>query len=507
MMQSIVVNGVTNQNIDGNQDSVPWTSTGGSIVNNWQGRTPGASVEAGVGAQQFYSTASASAQGNMVVTFKWVGTGSAPAYFSAAITTSAVWAVVSDFQDGTVNVTNASADDGFADGMLSPAFNTYAVGQSGISRTAISHLEKVQVQNGTAQLTLPIVSALANGSFTPGLAYPYEYAEMEAEVSLNVQYDPRAVFIASDLGTTYHKGADGSPQANGPLPDGTLYDDTLQPLDDNSGNQITPDLMALYSGGYTGRWGVNSQYHWYSSLKQDANSGAFEPGSIAPISETYTPADFPPANNGMRDTREHVFLSGNDSVDGARASANYYLTFHQPFENWITQGTVVHPLPVATSITFAQCQQAQLGGNNGMIGDWHVLGPYTNPNTIPSQLVAASTVSYSEGTGTSGTITTGYSLGLSVDEISYEFQVNEGVSITNLNTITVTFGMPNPTFPPRSVNYVLIGEQYNHVYGITDGYGANGFKGFANWYYDSYPTSPLNPEPNFVVTLVSQPYP
>jgi hypothetical protein len=507
MIQSIVVNGVTNQNIDGNQYSVPWTSSGGSIVNNWQGSTPGASVEAGVGAEQFYSTASASAQGNMVVTFKWVGSGSAPAYFSAAITSSAVWAVVSDFQDGIVNVPSASATDGFADGMLSPAFNTYAIGQSGISKPLSPHLEKVQVQNGAAQLTLPIVSALANGSFTPGLAFPYEYAEIESEVSLNVQYDPRAVFIASDLGTTYHKGADGSPQANVPLPDGTLFDDTLQPLDDNSGNQITPDLMALYSGGYTGRWGVNSQYHWYSSLKQDANSGAFEPGSIGSMSETYTPADFPPANNGMSDTREHVFLSGNDSVDGARATANYYLTFHQPFENWITQGTVVHPLPVATSITFAQCQQAQLSGNNGMIGDWTVYGPYTNPLYIPTSLAAKSSVSYSVATGTTGTITAGYSLGLSFDEINYAFQVNEGVSITNSNKITVSFGMPNPTFPPRSVNYILIGEQYNHVYGITDTYGANGFQGIADWYYNSYPTSPVNPEANFVVTVISQAYP
>ncbi len=503
---SPILNGTTSEIIDGYSYGISWSSPGGSSV-----VTAGDAVTiyAGIGSMAFTNNASETVAGNADITFKWVGQGPAPEYFSAKVTVDAGWGVVSDFPDGSLTIPTAAADDGFADKMVEKGPQTAAIGQEGDSQGI--HLMKVEVQNGEATVDLPECSAADGASFSSGTASPYENARIFAVTTFQVQYDPRQLFIHSSVSPTFHKGANGVQVLNVPSPDGTLSDDTVQPITVPGAfdllTELIPDLSATYSGLPAGPWASNSIYNWSSSLKSDSAMGLFNPDQIQDLSEVYDYTDFPSTGKSSDDKTDQVLLKATDSLDLAKATAIYYLTFHQPFENWHATNTVAHPLPSATSITFAECAQAATAtGTVFHLGDWSVDGPFNNPNSFAMPQVISPTVTYSQSAADTGSIALNSSLGLTADLINLGFELNEGFSTTSTTEITYAFPAVTLTIPPHTSEFYLWAKGFSVTNGLTDYYDVHGFEGILPWYMNVYQTLPGGAGV-YIPLVISQPLP
>ncbi len=500
---STVVNGTSAYTADGVSFSQNWSDPEGASINT-SSSPVGVQINVGVDPTSFMSSASANTQGNAVVTFKWVGNGIPPAYFSALLTDSASCGVASFYSDSTVTASQSNANDGYGD-LKKSVPPTFPLGLEYTSTAP--HLMKVSVQNGIAVVTIPVVSASIVGSFIPGMEVPNESGEIYAQASLNIAYDTRQLSISSSVSPTWHKGPNGAAVENIPASDGTLSDDTVQPLSttDANGNitTIIPDLTAVYSGSYFGSWYQYSGYHWYSSMKTDSGSGTFNPYMIGTLSETYTSNDFPTPSSTPNDKTEHIFLSGIDSKDGARATANYYLKFHQPFENYFQTGHIPHPQPSSTTVTYAECDQARTS-NGSQLGDYKVMGPYQNTGSVAEPINPPITVSYAATEGTTGDITTGESATLNSDLITAGYQQTLDLNITQSQTVTITYSNPNAMIPPDSDMYVYWAQQYDEYTGQSDYYNVHGYAGIAYWDYKTYTPWPGG-IPNTIMSYVTQP--
>ena len=176
---------------------------------------------------------------------------------------------------------------------------------------------------------------------------------VSSSVTASVKMDDRGVRIISKNGTTYHKGVAGQPAPNAPDGSGTLTDDMLKPT---SGK---PRATAQF-GSISGYWGRGSGFKWSQQITGDAQymtatisgtiSGAL-PSAITPdydVAYNYSGATSFPIGS-------HVSLAVKDGVDNAVAGADYYINFHNEYENLIpisdtqVNGTPVRVTPVVNS--------------------------------------------------------------------------------------------------------------------------------------------------------------
>ena len=168
-------------------------------------------------------------------------------------------------------------------------------------------------------------------------------AHASANVSATANYDGREVTISSSLGQTYHKGSaitdNGTPQPapDVPDPDGTGHANTLKPTSHSNFASDGTSVMISYYAHPAGSWAANSSYHW-NIVEGD--------GLTNPTDGTFTMPGDPPYSEGtgyyldsISGGPEHVYIHLTDAADGANATANYYVQWHDPVENWVTNGS------------------------------------------------------------------------------------------------------------------------------------------------------------------------
>ncbi len=246
---------------------------------------------------------------------------------------------------------STTADDGLGDAQTYPAPSYYGAQCSG------KHLFHLVVPAGQMSVTLPTRSLSASLSWLPSSA---NTGGPGMSVNYAVQKDTRAVTISAGVDATLGKGPrhDESgtdmyniygdqmftPHPHSREPDGTMRGDIGIP-DTDGGSYNYTDIT--YSAGRTGSWSLDGDTDfWYHGLISDP----YEPDHLSETITSYSPniSDFTVRYNGywtgkvamdshnvsQRSTigTDHVFFSYVDGHDQAKATANYYMTVHQPYE-------------------------------------------------------------------------------------------------------------------------------------------------------------------------------
>jgi len=338
-------------------------------------------------------------------------------------------------------VPTGTADDGLGDQIILTN-DPQRYRENGTSSG--THLSQ---QSGSGMVTLTRTLSV---SISPGGRFNLIYTAAQ---------DSRAVTISSSLGQTYSKGADGKPALNKPGSDGTLQDDTKVP------GTFFNRLGVTYGANPIGGWSSGSQYNWNLALDSISNSGTFNPASIYPTGDNYSGGSI--VKDGAR---EHAFIRLTDSnPEAASATANYWITFHNPVSGWVRNTMIYHPLPV--------------GGppdpNN--IGEWklYTTASNNNPSGTPPSIVSCAL-------GTSVTDTVGGTIGgsqtstLSADDVSQAFQTNESMTFSTAKSTssTETYTAQNPA---GYTTYVYYGVSSTDRAGTCDVWGTNGYQGISPW--------------------------
>jgi hypothetical protein len=276
---------------------------------------------------------------------------------------------------------STTADDGLGDAQTYPAPSYYGAQCSG------KHLFHLVVPAGQMSVTLPTRSLSASLSWLPSSA---NTGGPGMSVNYAVQEDTRAVTISADCDTpvTYYKVLSGGVDANGDGlwakvahqrdSDGTMKADIGIPYGEMhtavvigvAGGTVpvitTTHKTVTYTAHIPGNWATqDAQYLWNSSLKKYSLSGSLHhlfglglptEAEIPVLTNTYVGAVVDSDHGGAitaneagtTGTPDHIFFkfqngdnrtvypspqfaTGNDG-DGATATANYWLTVHQPIE-------------------------------------------------------------------------------------------------------------------------------------------------------------------------------
>ena len=303
------------------------------------------------------------------------------------------------------------------------------------------HLLSYDNSGNNTTITLPTRTLNAAGG--QGEDYLYEYSSY---LSYSVQPDTREVTVTSSIDATYHKDpGTGQPVQNQPDSDGTITADSVQ-LGDVSGAAIT------YFANPTGSWASESNYHWYSAATDDAAAGSFTLPNDPPtgFDISYTSA----TNFGKQ---EHINLHCQDAGDGAQATANYYVNWHDDIENWLTVVDTKDYGPL-TRVT----------------GIYHPLkdSKYTEDfeNSVKVDVKAT-------GEGSLGT-----------DKIGAKFGAEIGAEYETSTKLTAEY-----TWVANKYNWIERQSFWHHREGTVDNYGFHGYMGLLHWTLDSAynPGSPL----------------
>ena len=270
----------------------------------------------------------------ITVTGTWVGTGPAPTSVSLLESNSASYGG-SCSAGGKMTSNHPVADDGLKDPVVSSNIG------SGVSSG--KHLITVPVNGNTWTFTRTMSAgshfkatfpAGQGGSMSGGAGFgPY-----------TVGVDSRSVMISSSLGQTSHKSTThfdvngiALPDPDVPTSDGTTNATSVKP-DPSIDESIT------YYATPVGPWAASSAYLWNiveGSPYVSSNSGTFTMPGDPPYSYVaiYSLAS-------TKAGREHVYVHLTDAGDGANATNNYYIGWHDPGENWKNLGARVEVAPL-----------------------------------------------------------------------------------------------------------------------------------------------------------------
>jgi len=238
-------------------------------------------------------------------------------------------------------------------------------------------------------------------------------ASAGGSVAAAVKQDNRAVTISTELGQTYHKSTihfdSGGTALKAPNVldgSGTLTDDTIKSAGAGDNAIIT------YIANVTGTWGrlnpeVDATYLWH------LNYGA---GNAFPSGTFFLPSDPPYDYLGQFGSNvsgpAHCSILLTD-VDGASASANHYLNWHDPVEHWQPSGSNVQDTP--TSCGSSSGPQPANGFVNIVVPPGDVecsVGPATGEFITLSAHVAEALDAPVDPLVLALMLTTGYTMGL-----------------------------------------------------------------------------------------------
>ena len=380
-----------------------------------------------------------SASRSATITVTWVPN---PALQSDPAPTASVNVFASAGAGGPIG-SSASADDGFGDQEVSDP------GRVPVEEDSTgTHL--IPVTNGSATVTVNETASCTGSSASPEV-----FGAGLNGVSITV--DARTVSISTSLGQTNIKpttAPDSGWFAAVPVADATtgnpVYVDTEAPAPPTL---ITaPSVSIGYGAGVTGTWGSNSSYLWSFSASGYSTNGTFDPGAIATVTNQYTS----PATTGG--SQEHAYIHLTDSNDGANATSNLYVRFHN---------------------------------------QWEDFQPYTTPYIVENQ-----TFAYPTGVENNGStpITPSFTATIS-DTVSLSLGLQGGFSAANLASFGVSYTAtdavsssgattaPGPTLQPGFESTPELFCSWNRNIYMVDEYGSSGYMGTIEQLVDVLPVT------------------
>jgi hypothetical protein len=193
-----------------------------------------------------------------------------------------------------------------------------------------------------------------------------------------------------------------------------MYGDTLAPICYGMDARTVVD----YRVAPFGVWGGDSYYHWYSSLTGAYDEGTWMPTPVEPFSVTYVATNllgFPVVVPGKVD---HIHLRLVDSADSANLTANYYMRFHEVYEDWWEDGY------------YAQAHQYPRYPVQQYRQDWQLLCILENDSSVQQSQRLTRTVSISktEAGQIEATVPSG--------RIATLFALKTGISVGTTKTVT-----------------------------------------------------------------------
>ena len=413
------------------------------------GPTPWNSTSNGGGAGGQYIL-DATTSGTVTATLTWVpGTNTPndppPSKVYIVETANASWSTSS------TNTPTAGTDA--SDGLGDPAVPNQNEGGETSSGTHLT------VQNGSSgTITLGPFSMDANTPtyVTNKSTWGYATAGASLLVSIDKSPSPRAVTITSSIDPTYHKGKDAqrkpAPVANVPASDGTITADSVAL---NESNNRAGDIS--YTATPTGSWAPASSYHWYSALIGTTGNGTFTMPGDPPIDLDVFYLD---GNDGtMHDTsQEHINLHCTDASDGANATANYYINWHDEIEGWSTVVDV-----------------KQYGAFVRVTPIYHPIVDDAKFSYDVENSVKVSTKATGEGS-------------LGTEQVGEKFGVELGADYESATKVTVEYPLV-----ANKANWIERQAFWEHREGTVDNYDTQGYVGLLHWTLDSayHPGDPL----------------
>lgn len=376
------------------------------------------------------SSANVSEAGSITATFTWVPSSAGDVPSGTALN-------VLEF---AVAVGSDASSNGFGDPIVSSNGSPQSQGRHLISVPIVS-------SNGQFTATLPARTLSASSSATDTDYYGFpNHTYLDAYVDYNATQNSRAVTITSSMDPTYHKDpTTNQPVQNQPAPDGTINADIVQ-LGDVPGAAIT------YLANPVGSWAANSSYHWYSASTDHSGAGTFTSPSDPPYG-----LDVPYGNNVNFANQEHINLHCIDAGDGASATANYYVNWHNDFDGWIT------------------------------VVDTKDYGPLTRVTAVYHPLDDAKYSADFENTVKVDVKATGEGA-LGTDKIGAKFGAEIGAEYETSTKVTTEY-----TWVANKYNWIERQSFWHHREGTVDNYGFHGYMGLLHWTLDSAynPGNPL----------------
>ena len=359
---------------------------------------------------------------------------------------------------GSMQPATASGDDGLGD-TATVSDSTVSDVRMYISTGTGKHL--VQESGNTFTITVTIKDTATGSMMVYGQA------------ALDVSLDSRSASITSGLPPTYHQGpndVNGVPTRVADVPvSGVMTATTVGPWD-----SLYADFpQVAFNGNAIGTFGAGSAYNMYSSAKSYTSSGTFSgTGLVTSFTNVYDDLSLP---------QEHVHLRLTDGVDGAQATANYYVNFHAPIEGW-------------TKTTPLNFPQAFDPNNPNADPEWHEVCDIPDDTAVAPTLGATQSVTFN----VAYTATVGGSVSLTPDEIA-TIEQNESVTLTNSVTETASGTQTFPGAPWSDIAYYAA-ETYTEDTGTFLAYGTDGFDGQQPWTCVNY----ISPIPSIAsVTLAT----
>ncbi len=236
------------------------------------------------------------------------------------------------------------------------------------SKSSGTHLVQKDGSSGTITFTFN-VSAHGDGSLTrpPQTTSNQAPPTMEGGGGteawpVSVQEDSRGLTISSSLGQTYHMSQTNFdsngfalPDPDTPDSDGTVHANSIKPAGTPWATSQDPAPFIItegitYHANVIGTWASGSSYQWhvdqaplggsvpgYGSAGFGSDSGTLTMPGDPPYdyNATYeTEYDFGHSIVAQVTGQEHAYIHLTDANDGADATANYYIQWHDPVENW-----------------------------------------------------------------------------------------------------------------------------------------------------------------------------
>jgi hypothetical protein len=292
----------------------------------------------------------------------------------------------------------------------------------------------------------------------------------QVTVSDYVAIDNRGIAISSSLDATNKRvvvNGVATSVANVRSADGTMHGDTIAPT--AGGDSLSVTYTPVASGAWAGYAPNNyGHYYWYSSLTGTSDNHGFGIGDpILAFDVTYYN---PPAAPSQVD---HIYIHVIDDSDGSDGTANYYMTFHNKYEDWNTTSSTNHPA------------QFVHGATNP---DWQFQSNIGNGTSGP-QVLTFST-SYSNQVTESGTIG-GQLVTQITDPIGF-ITLQTNASVTSTTSVTVSPSSTlTTTAPPWTLVSLYLAVSYTDLAGTCSIWGTSGYMGEGTWIAKRYPHDAL----------------
>jgi hypothetical protein len=264
-------------------------------------------------------------------------------------------------------------------------------------------------------------------------------------VSYSVAIDSRAVTISSSIDPTYHKDPLLGKMANVPANDGTISADSVNRIA-NINNMLAGSYggpAITYYGVPTGTWTAGSAYHWYSASQGTHAAGTFTLPNDPPY-------DFPVFYPLLITGKEHINLNCMDSNDGIQISANYYVKWHDEFENWFT--------PV----------------------DFKQYGDFVRVTAIYHPIVEDAKFSYDVENSVKITVKATGEGSLEIKDIAAKFGIEIGAEYESATKTTVEYPLV-----ANKANWIERQAFWRHREGTVDNYEVHGYVAVLQWTLDS----------------------